>query len=335
MPSERTEITEIVTGLGTLGLSSVDAAVRARPSAVANVRDDQWERLERLLSVPAHQATFAAAWANGQAFAHARDGLRGRLPIVVEWKGPHGSVGDQVAPVDLRIDHVYLVSCKYLSRILLNVAPSSIFDHGLLGSHARSHLDWYLEVAPIEYQALYAAVCDALGVRTDLPRSVDGLAVEHRRLLKGLLKDEWPGDSLAAYSALAFQVSATSATRWRDWLGTRRAQAAMLWRLLRIGSAPYFVLGTSAKASLRLRIATPWDWQQNFELRAFDVWADSAGQPIVRWKAKVLRRVPNTEVEINGHIEIRWSHGRFAQPPEAKVYLDTPHHDVPGYVHLV
>ena len=40
-------------------------------------------------------------------------------------------------------------------------------------------------------------------------------------------------------------------------------------------------------------------------------------------------RVPH---EVNGHVEIRWSHGRFAQVPEAKVYLDTPQQLVPGYV---
>ena len=35
-----------------------------------------------------------------------------------------------------------------------------------------------------------------------------------------------------------------------------------------------------------------------------------------------------------GHIEVRWSHGRFGGPPEAKGYLDTAHHLVPGYVTL-
>ena len=35
-----------------------------------------------------------------------------------------------------------------------------------------------------------------------------------------------------------------------------------------------------------------------------------------------------------GHIEIRWSHGRFANPPEAKVYLDTPMDELPGYHRL-
>jgi hypothetical protein len=335
VPSERTEITEITTGLGTLGISTVQEAVAVRPATLTNVRDDQWDRLERLLAMPTHQLTFATAFANGQAFAVARDGLRGRRPIVVEWKGPHGSVGDQVAPVDLRVDHVYLISCKYLSRILLNVAPASLFDHGLLGAQSRSRLDWYQEVAPLQYQELYRAVCHALDLSAELPGSVDQLSVEHRRILKPLLKDGWPGDSRAAYSELTFQVSAVSATRWRRWLRTRRDQAAMLWRLLRISSAPYFVLGASAKSSLRLRIATPWDWQQNFELRDFDAWADSAGQPVIRWRASVQSRAASTLGEVHGHIEIRWSHGRFAQPPEAKVYLDSPHQDVPGYVPLV
>lgn len=34
---------------------------------------------------------------------------------------------------------------------------------------------------------------------------------------------------------------------------------------------------------------------------------------------------------VKGHVEIRWSHGRFNGPPEAKVYLDTPFDQVPGY----
>jgi len=33
-------------------------------------------------------------------------------------------------------------------------------------------------------------------------------------------------------------------------------------------------------------------------------------------------------------VEVRWSHGRFAQAPEAKVYLDTPHTKVPGYLQI-
>ena len=39
--------------------------------------------------------------------------------------------------MDLRVDHVYLVSCKYLSNILFNVSPASVFDSLLVGGPGR------------------------------------------------------------------------------------------------------------------------------------------------------------------------------------------------------
>ena len=109
---------------------------------------------------------------------------------------------------------------------------------------------------------------------------------------------------------------------------------AMLWRLLRVGSAPYFVLGSSAERSLRLRIATSWDWRQHFKLAAFSLAPQRGGQPRVGWHAVVRDRTSSESVEVTGHIEVRWSHGRFGGLPEAKGYLDTPHHLVPGYFAL-
>jgi len=55
----------------------------------------------------------------------ADNGLRNRLPISIEWKGSQRAPGDEVAPIDLRVDHVYLVSCKYLSTILVNASPGT------------------------------------------------------------------------------------------------------------------------------------------------------------------------------------------------------------------
>jgi hypothetical protein len=108
----------------------------------------------------------------------------------------------------------------------------------------------------------------------------------------------------------------------------------MLWRLLRLSSAPYFVLGTGPSESLRLRVATPWDWRQRFELRELEVHPEHAGQPRVGWAAAVLDREGGCEQEVRGHVEVRWSHGRLGGNPEAKVYLDTPHRQVPGYFPL-
>ena len=85
---------------------------------------------------------------------------------------------------------------------------------------------------------------------------------------------------------------------------------------------------------MRLRVATPWDWQQRFELRSFEVSPEAGLQPRVAWSASVLDRGTGEEVPVGGHVEIRWSHGRFCGHPEAKVYLDTAHRRVPGYFEL-
>jgi hypothetical protein len=138
-----------------------------------------------------------------------------------------------------------------------------------------------------------------------------------------------------AWRSLVGAVSARSTERWHERLCDPRTRLRLLWRLLRIGDAPYFVLGTDGAASLRLRVASSWDWLQAFELRALEVAPRSAGQPEVGWRAVVRDRVTGRSADVDGHVEVRWSHGRFSGAPEAKVYLDTPHERVPGYWPLV
>jgi hypothetical protein len=330
VPSAKTEITEIVTGLAITGAPTIEVALGQR--AVANVGPEVWARLVELHRAGGHRVEFAAAWANGQAFLAAEEGLRGRPPRVVEWKGPTQAPGDEVVPADLRVDHVWLVSCKYLTKVLANAAPARLFDRGLVGGPSRTAGDWYAEVASAEYQDLFAAVRTELGTRAALPPHAADLTPAHRAELRAYLDAGWSPDTQAAYGALAAAVSRASADRWKVALRRRPDAEAVLWRLLRIGSAPYFVLGASKDQTLRLRVMTAWDWRQAYELKRIDVWGDDAGQPQVRWQAQVRDRAEATTVTVDGHVEVRWSHGRFGKPPEAKVYLDTPHQRVPGYV---
>jgi hypothetical protein len=231
-------------------------------------------------------------------------------------------------PADLRVDHVYLVSCKYLSQILHNASPSALFDHGLGANEGRAG-DWFAEVAPAEYQALYEAV------RNDaLPALAVDLSRDERRALRETLTPGWPDGAEARYRELAAVVAEASATRWRVRLGRAGPREEMAWRLLRLQAAPYFVLGTTDAATLRVRVGTPWDWRQRFDLKALDVAAEAGGQPRVSWRLEVHDREADVDRVAAGHVEVRWSHGRFGQPPEAKVYLDTPHRDVPGYFPL-
>lgn len=183
-----------------------------------------WDRLDALYDSGSFAQDFAIAYADGRAFAASPDALAARPPRVVEWTGGRRPPGDEVAPIDLRIDHVYMLSCKYLS----------------------------------------ANICNASRAR--------------------------------------------------------------------LGNAPYFLLGSHSTVSTRLRVATVWDWRDSFQLRDLSIEGVRAGQPKVEWVARYRTRGDTLETRtLRGHVEIRWSHGRFAQPPEAKVYLDTPVEQVPGY----
>ena len=250
--------------------------------------------------------------------------------------------------------------------------------------------DWYAEVAPAEYQALYEAVRLAArgaaptpataprprgrlrrpaagsaprtarwrcrgsapmrrgrprpdaGATARAARAAPRSAAARRRphppqrdALGRWLRPGWTPGAKDLYATLSDAVARASARRWEAAMDAGAgAGEAMLWRLLRIGSAPYFVLGSSAARSLRLRIATSWDWRQQFQLRrprhgapGRAVSPGSAGRP---------RCATGVSYELHvvvGHIEVRWSHGRFGGLPEAKGYLDTPHHLVPGYCH--
>ncbi|MFV0316255.1 MAG: hypothetical protein ACK5O2_04755, partial [Microthrixaceae bacterium] len=301
-----------------------------------------WGALVEAHAERTHEGEFIAAFNNGRALLRASDGLRGRTPLRVEWKGPHRDPADNAVPADLRIDHVYLVSCKYLSKVLHNASPWALFERCLAGSPNRKGDDWFEEVAPAQHQAHYDSVRRLLDGGEKLPLRVGGLDADQRRML-ATAREVTSHESATAYAELADAVAVESARRWSNQLRTRTQQRSMLWRLLRLSATPYFVLGTGAGENLRIRVATPWDWNQVWELLTLDIEAVPAGQPVVAWRAEVRRRTEVTDDdpaglrsdrEVRGHVEIRWSHGRFGGSPEAKVYLDSPHGEVPGYIAL-
>ena len=100
---------------------------------------------------------------------------------------------------------------------------------------------------------------------------------EQRTKLRLALKERAaPGlpDGLdTEYERLIEEVSRESAQRWEAELGDRGQQERMLWRLLRIYSSTYFILGNDERHTMRLRVATPWEWQQSYKFSSFEVGA--------------------------------------------------------------
>lgn len=337
--SDKTKLTELVTALAMLGGDHPLAVLPVQPAELRNVDDATWTELVQSWNEPDLRPLLDAAFANGRFFREATDALRGRHPRIIEWTGPQRSPGDEVAPIDLRVDHVYLVSCKYLSKITMNASPAHLFDRLLTGGHGRRSTDWFCEVASREREILWRHCRQWLHETFDdfeAPHDPGDLDRTGRRELARRLRvgsKAWPPELVEPYRDLCVAVSQRSAQRWSESLAKQRGAAeAMLWRLLRIGSAPYFVLGSDLSAAappLRVRVASPWDWRQRFQLRDFSVAPLDGGQPMVTWRARY--RDEHGDHEVRGHVEIRWSHGRFNGPPEAKVYLDTPFDLVPGY----
>lgn len=332
MADVRTEVTEIVTGLAMLGYRELDHALGVRPRLVSNVTEAHFDRLSEAREAGRHTDEFETAWANGQRFADSEEGLRGRPPWWLEWKGPHRPPSYEQIPADLRVDHVYLISCKYGSDILMNASPSHLFERLLADRRSPKTNDWFETISPEAYQDLWAACVRAIDVGP-LPERAADITPAHRKLMKTAFRGRaWPSEEAAeAYRWLAADVSNQSAQHWKKHLD--RQPEDMLWRLLRFAPSPYFVLGRSSDGRpLHYRVATPWDFRQLFELEAFDAWGDAVGQPIVRWRAEIRSNDTGELSSVDGHVEVRWSHGRFGGMPEAKIYLDTPHHQVPGYL---
>ncbi len=172
MPDDRTMVTELGTALGTLPYPNPAAALADRPGQLY-IDSQTWDRLVSVHDAGRFTAELTRSFANGRALFEAPDGLRGRVPRTVEWTGGRRPPGDEVAPIDLRIDHVYLVSCKYESDILANVSPGRLFDGLLATTGAWDRSDWYETVAPDELIELYQACLEATGLSSLPPEPRD------------------------------------------------------------------------------------------------------------------------------------------------------------------
>ena len=71
-----------------------------------------------------------------------------------------------------------------------------------------------------------------------------------------------------------------------------------------------------------------------YEFLDLSIEAGARRQAVVGWRAALRDRESDSQQTAVGHVQIRWSHGKFGQVPEAKVYLDTPYDQVPGYFAL-
>lgn len=211
------------------------------PAQFVEVDAVTWESLREWWSTGACLQEFADAFEDGRYFYESDIGLRRRPPLTIEWKGPQQSPEDDPLPADLRIDGVFIVSCKNLSKVLLNPSPAALFRSALRNPDLGGH-DWYGDIAPVELASLYSASIRHLGLN-DLPALPAELTRAQRDILKGRLARRWPDALAPEVAEFVSAVSARSAALINQTMATKRDRERFYWRLLRIHSAPYFILG--------------------------------------------------------------------------------------------
>ncbi len=331
MPSVKTEITEITTGLAMLGYRSLNRALEVRPRHITHVDEAVFDRLQAARDSGLHDADFEMAWSNGVAFAKSDLGLRGRPPWSIEWKGHHkpASKSIETIPADLRVDHVFLISCKYRSKILHNSGPVPLFDHCLAPAGPIERSNWFETVSPDTFWSLWGPIYQQAGLPSGVTPST--ATMRQRAAVKAVLEREPIDTKSLTYLGFIDEASRRTAARWKSNVHGADGRTEMFWRLLRMQAAPYFVLGARAgDTQVSYRVGTPWDFAQSYAVERFDVVAGGRGQPSVDWSFRVRDRAGAAHT-VEGHVEVRWSHGKLAGPPEAKVYLDSDPSTVPGY----
>jgi hypothetical protein len=68
MPSERTFVTELATGLGMLGDDDVETVLDRRPAEFVNLSAEDWDHLGELWSGGRYGREFMEGFMNGRAF---------------------------------------------------------------------------------------------------------------------------------------------------------------------------------------------------------------------------------------------------------------------------
>ena len=335
MSNDRTKITELATALGMTKYPTLKEACQNRPEEI-KIDATIWSDLDKIIDEGQFVQYAQKAFSNGKYFRDHPDGLLGQTVRRIEWTANQKNPGDENFPSDIIINRTIYISCKYKSNLLHNAAPARIFVNSLLPQPYKK-LNWYEHVAREEYNSFYKKSISFFDL-ANMPDTPDQLTKSQKERLKKCFEpysSRLPPPLQESYQELIFKVSSVSSNKWKEAFNNLDKPVRMLWRLLRIYTATYFILGSNGKNDLRIRVCTPWEWNKKFKLQSFDIFPAGGGQPQVNWKAQCLDKNNKSSHEINGIVEIRWSHGKFGGNPEAKVQLKTKHEQVPGYYPLL
>jgi regulation of enolase protein 1 (concanavalin A-like superfamily) len=228
------------------------------------------------------------------------------------------------------------ISVKAGSNVVGNFSPYNIFcsmPQGMADAKNAEH--WYLHVDPVAYQQLYSLVRS--GGLDHLPSDVatfERTARKNDRIAVEAAARQLPPDDQAAfqdiYLAMCHHVAQRSAEMFNKHIeeslkGNRRAAVLeeVARTLFRMDTNEYILCGVEVQQPFAVVVPSLTQWKSDWKISNIEAVPDphrkqSVVAIVVTYESKQLKSSKTARF----HVEIRWSHGKFRQTPEAKLYKD-------------
>ena len=262
----------------------------------------------------------------------------------INWCGPQQQAATTTASMDLVAANVP-ISIKNNSNVVLNPSPYNMFITIPSGSMPATNADnWYEMTGPREIADLYTFVQEGSGLA--IPRTFSefdlGASKGDRKNLQEYIKN-LVGENKAIfddrYMRMCRNVSTVSADMFNDNYQTAFAtniRSSLLENIVkqffRINGVPYILVGLDSNRPFGLQIPDITDWKRNWKINELRATPDlTRRQSVVDIRILVEEKSSKTTHNMDFHVEIRWSHGKFCGNPEAKLYKEFPWSAVPFF----
>jgi tRNA A-37 threonylcarbamoyl transferase component Bud32 len=340
MPSAKTECTELSVGFGLLridpfGLTQTELDQYFDGTLTANKYKTFVHELER------DEDYYRRFYALGM-------DLRSSYPLfagltTVRWEGPRHQARSLSMAKDLVASNTS-ISVKADSHVVFNLSPHTFFVSLPSGTPTPSRSEnWYIQRSPVLYQKLYSYVRDEY--YQDFPSQV---ADYHQTVPKKQRKEfaktakrlanSGPVGFKELYRSFCYDVARKSAEMFNDALANainspvrNSIIESIIKHLFRIGESEYILCGLNKGKDFAVAIPDLTAWKRKWKFKSLEAVPVECGQSRVDVTLTLENKAEHRLSTLKYHVEIRWAHGKFNGPPEAKVYKEFAWTDVPFF----
>jgi hypothetical protein len=331
MPSPKTECTELSVGFGILGLDNF-----------LDLSNNQIEQFfEGTLSEEKYyrfRDEFLKNEALYRQMYNVGFGLKAihrpfRNVSCLKWVGAQQQAATTAAAKDLIVANTP-VSIKENSDVVHNPSPYNLFETIPSGQvKAQRSNNWFLEQAPQEYQELYSFVRSKGLERlpedvTKLDKQIKRREREQIKIVIKQLSEEENKDFNQLYLRMCHKVAKVSADIFNENYSISmrgRSRNAVLEQItrhfFRMDTVDYILGGIDKQEAFAVIVPDLTRWKREWIIT--NVLAEpelDREQSRVRFSVNYKNRNTGMEKIAEFHTQIRWSHGKFQNNPEAKLY---------------